>query len=515
MVYRRSLALLVSVAAGLAAAQRGGLSGRILDPSDGAVADAAVTVTSEDTGFRRVTSSDPAGNFAVASLDPGIYKITVRKEGFRTAMRFGVRLPPDAAVRADFTLTVGSVEETITVEDTGPLALRTDPSTGAVIERDEIDRVPLNGGGILGLLELAGGTYVIPATRGEAGQFTTTGQRPNANYFMVDGVSAKTGVTAGGLPAQSTGGVLPAVSAFGSLDSLIAMDAVELFQVRTSTSMAEFGRMPGASVSITTRSGGDQFHGTTSYRLRNELVDANDWFGNAAGYGPLPLRLQDVSQTFGGPVRRNRTFFFLSYEHMSLLQPFVWNQAVPSPAGRLLVGDWVQPILNLFPAPTNPATTASTGEWTGRSDRPARLDAGGARLDQAIGSRVSLFARYNDAPSTNAFGTLAVDQLNLRAQSLTLGVNARPWSRVILDFRANESESRTGSRCGAAICPVQGLRAGPAGGGFSGHHHASAARWCGSPSVGSANWFPGAKGPAGSASFKSSIPPAFISASMP
>jgi len=448
MFYRRSLALLVWLAAGVTgahAAQRGALFGRILDPSEGAVSEAAVTITSEDTGFRRVTSSDPAGNFAVASLDPGIYKITVRKEGFRTAMKFGVRLGADALVRADFVLTVGSIEETITVEDTEPLAGQMDPSTGGSVERDEIEHLPLNGGGILGLLELTGGTNVTPATRGEAGQFTTTGQRPNTNYFTVDGVSANIGVTAGGLPAQPTGGVLPAVSAFGSLDSLIALDAVEQFRVRTSTSVAEFGRMPGAAVSLTTRSGSNQFHGTTSYRIRNELANANDWFGNAAGYGPLPLRLQDVSQTLGGPLRRNRTFFFLSYEHMALLQPFVWSQPVPSPAGRQLVGDWVQPVLDLFPVPSNPATAASVGEWTGRTDRPARLDAGGVRIDQAIGSRVVLFGRYNDAPSSNEFGTLAEDQLSLRARSLTVGLNARLDSRLTMDFRANESESRADS----------------------------------------------------------------------
>lgn len=464
MSYRRLLALLVYLAggaSGILAGPRGGFFGRILDTSDGAVAEAAITITSEETGFRRITSSDPTGNFTVPSLAPGVYKITIRKEGFQTAMKFGVRLA-DALVRADFVLPVGSIEETITVEDSEPLATRTDPSTGGRIERDEIDRLPLNGGGILDLLELTGGTNVVPATRGEAGQFTTTGQRPNTNYFTVDGMSANIGVTAGGLPAASPGGVLPAVSAFGSLDSLITLDSVEQFRVRTSTAVAEFGRMPGAAVSITTRSGGNQFHGTTSYRLRNELADANDWFGNAAGYGPLPLRLQDVSQTFGGPLRRNRTFFFLSYEHMALLQPLVWNQPVPSPAGRQKVGDWVQPVLNLFPVPANPTTTANVGEWTGRTDRPARLDAGGVRVDQAIGSRVSLFGRYNDSPSDNAFGTLAVDQLHLRAQSFTLGVNARLSSRLVLDFRANESESRadsfwTGDTPGTAGCELDPL----------------------------------------------------------
>ena len=436
--------------------------GRILDPSQGAVAEAAVTVISEDTGFRRLTRSDPAGNYAVPALDPGIYKVTVRKEGFRTVMQFGVRLSSDSATRADFVLPVGSIEETITVQAAEPPVESADPSTGGSVERPEIERLPLNGGGILNLLELTGGSNVVPATRGEAGQFTATGQRPNTNYFTVDGVSANTGVTAGGLPAQSTGGALPAVSAFGSLDSLVSLDAVEQFRVRTSTSVAEFGRMPGAAVSLTTRSGSNQLHGTTSYRFRDELANANDWFGNAAGYGPLPLRLQDVSQTLGGPLRRNRTFFFFSYEHMALLQPFVWNQAVPSPAGRQSAGDWVQPALDLFPVPNNPAAPTATAEWTGRSDHPARLDAGAARIDQAIGTRLSLFGRYNDSPSDNEYGSLAVNQLNLRSQSLTLGLNARLSSHVTLDFRANESESRahsvwTGNGSSASECDLDSL----------------------------------------------------------
>ena len=123
MLARRCSRSLVSLAAGatlLAASQRAGLYGRILDSSEGAVAEAAVTVISEDTGFRRLAQSDLAGNYAVSPLDPGIYKVTVRKEGFRTVMQFGVRLSADAATRADFVLPVGSIEETITVESAEP-----------------------------------------------------------------------------------------------------------------------------------------------------------------------------------------------------------------------------------------------------------------------------------------------------------------------------------------------------------------------------------------------------------
>ena len=136
--------------------------------------------------------------------------------------------------------------ESITVHGTAPPSGATDASTGSVFEHDEIERLPLNGGGLLSLLEMAPGTNVTPATRGEAGQFTTNGQRPNANYFTVDGVSANNGITAGGLPAQSTGGTLPALSAFGSMDSLISLEAMQEVRAQTSTTVAEFGRLPGA-----------------------------------------------------------------------------------------------------------------------------------------------------------------------------------------------------------------------------------------------------------------------------
>src|SRR6185369_10373408 len=115
----------------------------------------------------------------------------------------------------------------ITVLGTAPLIPQDDASAGSRIDREEIERMPLNGRGLLSLLETAPSANVTPATRGEAGQFTANGQRPNTNYFMVDGMSANTGVAAGGLPAQPTGGALPALSAFGSMDSLISLETMQ------------------------------------------------------------------------------------------------------------------------------------------------------------------------------------------------------------------------------------------------------------------------------------------------
>ena len=232
---RLAAILVVSLACvpAVAAQRYATLHGRVLDTSEGGIGDAEVAVVSQQTGFRRTAWSEVGGAYAVGSLDPGLYKLTVRKDGFRTLVQFNVALNAGGATALDFVLPVGSTQETITVEGTPPLIEREDAATGSSFHHQEIERLPLNGGGLLNLLEALPGTNITPATRGEAGQFTTGGQRPNANYFMVDGVSANDGVTAGGLPAQSTGGTLPPVSAFGSLDSLIPLESVLDLTVKT------------------------------------------------------------------------------------------------------------------------------------------------------------------------------------------------------------------------------------------------------------------------------------------
>jgi hypothetical protein len=417
------------------------LYGRVLDPSEAAVSDAMVTVVSEDTGFRRITESQTDGEYVVRSLQPGIYKVTVRKDGFRTMIRFNVKLEVQQPARADFTLSVGAVQETITVEGTAPLLGQEDASIGVRVFRDEIQRLPLNGSGLLSLLELSPGTNVTPATRGEAGQFTANGQRPNANYFTVDGASANTGVTAGGLPAQATGGVLPAMSAFGSLDSLLPLEAVDEFRVQTSSEGPELGRLPGATISLASRSGTNDWHGSIAYRFRHELLAANDWFANTSGLGRGALRLQDVAPSLGGAIRRDHTFFFLSYQHMLLRGPYVFQQPVPSLATRQAAPDWLQPALNLFPLPNGTDFGNGLAAWNGRNIRPSQLDSGIVRIDHTLTANATLFARYNDSPSSNEFGSTEVNRLDLRFQSATLGLSLRPAASLALDFRANESQA--------------------------------------------------------------------------
>ncbi len=123
----------------------------------------------------------------------------------------------------------------------------------------------------------------------------------------------------------------------------------------------------------------------------------------------------------------------------------MWRQAVPTAATRERAAEWAQPLLQLFPGPSSAIAGGATGSWTGRTTRPAHLDTGGIRIDQSLGSRLTLFGRYNDSPSSNQFGTLTVNQLDLRSRSHTLGANLRITPHLLMDFRLNHSQAEADS----------------------------------------------------------------------
>lgn len=426
-------------------AQSSYLSGRVLDSSEAGIAGATITVVDQNAGFRRVTESETDGAFVVGSLRPGLYKITARKQGFRTMIRFNVRLAPAQPARTDFMLSVGTIEETITVEGAAPLLNQEDASIGARIARDEIEALPLNGRGVLSLLELTPGVTVTPATRGEAGQFTANGQRPNSNSFTVDGISANTGVLAGGLPAQTPGASLPAMTAFGSLDSVIPIDSLEDLRVQTSTSGVAYGRLPGASIALNSRAGSNAFHGSVQYRFLNQDMAANDWFANLSGQSRAAGWMQSGRASLGGALSRNHAFFLLSWEGLQMQAPYVFRELVPSVEIRQNAPAWASAALNLFPAPNGASAGGGLIEWNGARTLPAGLNARSLRIDDAITSKITFFGRFSDAPSTNRFGSGQVDRLHMDSRSLTLGLNLRPASSLTFDLRANISSTEATS----------------------------------------------------------------------
>jgi outer membrane receptor protein involved in Fe transport len=433
----RILALSFLFCATLAAQETASLSGFVWDPSGALVSGAAVTAVNEQTGFRHATETDSSGAWQAPYLYPGSYKLTVRKPGFHTIVQFGVPLHTAQSARVDFHLQIGDVQEVVTVTGAPALLNSENAAVATLIGRNWIDHLPLNGRSILTLLELAPGSLITPASTGEAGQFTVNGQRPNANYFTVDGVSANTGANGGGQPAQLPGNSLPDMTAFGSLHALASIEALDEFQLQTSSYSARYGQSPGGQVELSTRAGSNDFHGTAFFAFRNEALDANDWFANSTGQPRQPLRFQDFGGAAGGPIRRNRTFFFLSYEGLRLRQPYTWQSTVPSLAARQGAPPIFQPILQQFPLPNGPDLGGGIAQWTGYSSRLSAFDGFSARVDHALTTRLLMFARFSDTPSSTMSGFSQLDSVQLHDRSATIGLNAAVSRSASNEFRLN------------------------------------------------------------------------------
>jgi len=337
---------------------------------------------------------------------------------------------------------------------------------GTVVNRQFAENLPLNGRSFQTLIALTPGTVVTKANFSEQGQFSVNGQRANANYFTVDGVSASTGVSAGLNLAQSAGGALPALSAAGGTSSLVSVDALQEFRIQTSTFAPEFGRTPGAQISIITRSGTNQFHGTLFDYLRNDAFDANDWFANANRLSKPKERQNDFGGTFSGPLLlprfgegghqpgyngRNRTFFFFNYEALRLRLPQTAITSVPSLAVRQAAPTQIQPFLNAYPVPNGAVFANGFAGFAATYSDPSTLNATSIRLDHTINPKLTLFGRYNYAPSVTTqrgVGNSAVNVLgdsNFKTQTATVGATQGLTSGISNEIRANYSKSEGGN----------------------------------------------------------------------
>lgn len=433
-------------------AQNAELSGLITDPSGLAVPGARVAVQSADTDATRTVSSNQQGEYSVPALLPGPYNITIDANGFKTIHQNGVAVEVDQRARLDFALTVGSNTETITVQGSAPLLNTLDASVSTLIGNQFVENLPLNGRSFSSLIDLTPGVVLTPSNSFEQGQFSVNGQRPDANYFLVDGVSANLGnAGSGSLLRQGGAGQLPATSAFGGTSNLVTLDALEEFRIQTSTFAPEYGRTPGAQISVVTKSGTDTFHGTAFEYFRNDKLDANDWFANANGLARPELRQNDFGGVLGGLIKKDKLFFFGSYEGLRVRQPQVADTYVPSLASRQSAPAAVQPLLNAFPLPNGPNLGNGTAAFSASYSDPSSLDSSGIRIDYLPWAGVTLFGRYSDAPSRiNQRGAGGYEYSNsqdikYRTQSLTVGTTQALTARLTNEFHFNYSRSRTNS----------------------------------------------------------------------
>jgi hypothetical protein len=373
-----------------------------------------VLLQNTEQGTSSTATTNHAGIYVLPSVRPGQYRISVRKDGFRTVDVLGVVVNVQDRLEENFRLQAGSVTESVTVTSGAPLLNTEDATVSTVVDRHFQENLPLNGRSFQSLIQLAPGVVVTPSSTFDGGQFSVNGQRAASNYWMVDGVSANIGIgTTGFSGGNGMSGGLGSFGAQGGTNSLVSVDALQEFRIQTSTFAPEFGRTPGAQISIVTRSGTNKFHGTAFDYVRNDILDANDWFADHAHLPKPKERQNDFGGTFSGPLINDNTFFFFSYEGLRLRLPQVALTTVPcdstcSVAGnvRAAATPGVQPYLNAFPLPNgpevlDPVSGAPTGsaEFNASFSNSSTLDAYSLRLDHNFSSAIRLFGRYDYSPS--------------------------------------------------------------------------------------------------------------------
>jgi hypothetical protein len=406
------------------------------------------------TGVQYTTKTNSEGIYVLPNLPPGPYRIQVSKVGFKTLIKPDIVLNVQDALSINFTLPVGAFHEILTVEGGAPLVDTESAAVSTVVDRQFAENLPMNGRSFQTLIELTPGVVTTAPNPGDGGQFSVNGQRASSNYWMLDGVSANIGISATPSPGNGLSGALGAFSTLGGTNSLVSVDAMQEFRIQTSTYAPEFGRTPGAQISILTRSGANQIYGTAFDYLRNDLFDANNWF-NTAVTPSLPKpeeRQNDFGGTLSGPLVKDRSFFFFSYEGFRLRLPQTTLTTVPDQEARQSAVATMSPYLNAYPFdPNQPDLGNGIAQFNASYSNPASLDAYSLRIDQRFGDRLGVFGRYNYSPSQLTSRGGSVEALSVLTptriviETLTLGSAWGVTATLANDLRLNYSRTNASS----------------------------------------------------------------------
>jgi hypothetical protein len=416
----RSLLVLIMASlllvSGFAQTSTGILTGTVSDSTDAVLAGVRVMATSTDRNTSQSTVTNDVGSYVIPALIPGKYTISAELAGFRRFTREGVTLQVNQTVRIDVRLDVGAVEDTIRVTAAAPLLETETGSRGSVIDQQKVLELPLNGRDYNQLALLSPG--VLPATprllsANFKGAFNVNGNRVFNNTFLLDGVD----------------NVSYSSSFRGDNAQIVqpSTEALHEFKIQTNGYSAEFGRSSGAVINATTRSGSNSLRGSVYEFLRNDVLDANNFFSNVFG-SPKPVRKRNqFGGAIGGPFIHDRAFWFADYEGLREREGVPYTRVVPtalekaglfntpvvdpfSPGrpdfGRNTAGQWVIPrdrwdpvatnIVDLIPDPNVPGTNIYASTPINRT----RSDQFDVRIDHKLSENNWLFARYSNADST-------------------------------------------------------------------------------------------------------------------
>src|SRR5256714_3586436 len=311
--------LALTVVAGFAQSTGGRMIGRITDPTGAQVAGAAVTVSNEATGVASSTTSNDSGDFSLLQLPVGTYQVKVEHAGFKQNLRKGVTLEVNQVLTLDTVLQVGAKEEVVTVTGEAPLVDTTSTQLGAVVNEQSVVKLPLNSRDTYQLLQLQPGVQGVGGSdlffgSNQAGAVSVNGGRGRSNNFSVNGGDGND-LFVNGPAIQPT------------------PDSIQEFRVLSNTFDAEYGRNSGSVINVVTKSGTNAWHGSLYEFFRNKVLDARGFLDPAT-----PDNKQNqFGGTFGGPIKKDRTFFFASYEGRRVVQGITSDPVlVPTDADRRL-----------------------------------------------------------------------------------------------------------------------------------------------------------------------------------
>lgn len=413
------------------------ISGTVTDPSGATIAAAAVTAKNSGTGASRQTVTDDAGHYRLLYLPVGEYEIDIKKPGFTEKIRKGIHLTVGQDATVDASLAVGDISQQVVVEGDAPPVSITETGESGLVGEHQVRDLPLNGRSYDELLTLnpgvvnftaekTGGIGVSNSTAGN--NFAVSGNRPQQNMYLLNGV-------------EFTGAAENNMQPGGVSQELLGVDAIHEFNLLTDSYNAEYGKHPAAQVVIVTQQGTNQFHGSLFEFLRNNDLNARNFFDPNS---PPGLTRNQFGAALGGPIRKNKTFVFGNYEgfrqnlHQTGVDLVPDNNArngylpcalvtpVPSPcptSGLAFVG--VSPLISLWPSPT-----AGAPDFGGISEafntplQTLRDDFGTTRIDRYFSDRNFLSGVYTiddsagfTPTSTNLYST---DVTTLREQVASL-----------------------------------------------------------------------------------------------
>jgi hypothetical protein len=330
------------------------LSGVVTDLSGALVSNAAITISNTDTGATRNVTSNAEGFYSAPNLNPGNYEVKVSAKGFSTSLQKGIVLTVSSQQTYSPILTVGKFDQ-IVVVSTAPPSIQSSSSTfSATVDGTTVRELPLNGRDWTSLATLEPGVLSVPnqattgfsankGNRGFGNQLSDGGHRPNENTYRVNGMVINDYTNAA--PGGSTGVNL-------------GVDAIDQFSVLTSSYTSEYGRTSGAVIDAITKSGTNQFHGTAYFFDRDKIFDARNYFEPTRS----PFRRIQFGGAVGGPIIKEKTFFFVDYEGIRQSQPVATTIKVPNAGARAAAVPAIVPYLALWPvAPTGAADTNPGG----------------------------------------------------------------------------------------------------------------------------------------------------------